>query len=125
MPNAVSAALVALVAAVPYLPIRGAAFTQFDGPLAGSAAWRYGAGVALLSLCAGALFLLAARLLADSAREDGLPARSGAAFAALVFALHPLRVETVAWASCWPYLPAGFFYILAAYSYLRAHRGRP
>lgn len=48
--------------------------------------------------------------------------RGAAAVAALVFAVHPLRVEAVAWASCQPYLPAVLFYLLAIGAYLRAWR---
>lgn len=48
------------------------------------------------------------------------PARVGCAFAVLIFALHPLRVEPVAWISCQPYLPAAFFLLLAMLLYLRA-----
>jgi tetratricopeptide (TPR) repeat protein len=47
--------------------------------------------------------------------------RLASAAGVLVFALHPLRVESVAWISCQPYLPAAFFYLLAMYAYLRAH----
>ena len=49
--------------------------------------------------------------------------------AALLFAVNPLRVEAVAWASCQPYLPCAGFAILSVLAYLRAfddgprHRG--
>src|SRR5262249_15207521 len=36
------------------------------------------------------------------------------------YAVHPLRVEAVAWASCQPYLVCTFFYLLAVLCYLRA-----
>ncbi len=44
-----------------------------------------------------------------------------AALAALLFAVHPLRVEAVAWASCQPYLPAVLFYLLAVIAYVWAY----
>lgn len=47
--------------------------------------------------------------------------RCWAAAAALLFAVHPLRVEAVAWASCQPYLPAALFYLLAVNAYVRGH----
>jgi protein O-mannosyl-transferase len=44
-----------------------------------------------------------------------------AAAATLLFAVHPLRVETVAWVSAQPYLVALFFSLLAIRAYLRVH----
>ncbi len=46
------------------------------------------------------------------------------AFAALIlFAVHPLRTEAVAWASCQPYLLCLLFSTAAITTYLRAHPG--
>ena len=44
----------------------------------------------------------------------------GAGLATALFAVHPLRVEAVAWASCQPYLPCALFSMLAVLAYLRA-----
>ena len=44
----------------------------------------------------------------------------GATFAALVFAVHPLRVESVAWATERRDVVSGFFFFATLYSYLRA-----
>lgn len=49
--------------------------------------------------------------------------RLGAGFAALVFAIHPLRVEAVAWASARNDVLSGFFFILTLVCYLRAVQG--
>jgi Flp pilus assembly protein TadD len=43
-----------------------------------------------------------------------------AALAVALFAVHPLRTEVVAWASCQPYLPCALFLMLAVLAYLRA-----
>ena len=55
--------------------------------------------------------------------QPGLPAhcrRGGAWLASALFAVHPLRVEVVAWASCQPYLPSVLFFMLAILAHLRA-----
>ena len=68
-------------------------------------------------------FLVTLELLARS-RPD-LPAGdrcSGAALASALFAVHPLRVEAVAWASCQTYLHCATFWLLSVLAYLRANR---
>lgn len=50
-------------------------------------------------------------------RRWAVPLISG--LAAALFAVHPLRVEVVAWASCQPYLPCAGFAILSVLAYLR------
>jgi tetratricopeptide (TPR) repeat protein len=66
-------------------------------------------------------FLLTQELL-DRARPDlaASDRTSAAALAAGLFAVHPLRVEVVAWASSQPYLPCAFFCLLSIRMYLRA-----
>jgi tetratricopeptide (TPR) repeat protein len=66
-------------------------------------------------------YLVATRLLrlaAPAADDAALPL--AAVSAALFFALHPLRVESVAWLSGQHDLQAGAFYLLAILCYLRA-----
>ena len=66
-------------------------------------------------------YLVAVRLLRLAAPAADAAALSiPAAFAALCFALHPLRVEPVAWLSGQHDLLAGAFYLLAILCYLRA-----
>ena len=66
-------------------------------------------------------YFVAARLLSlavPSSREE--PILLGAATAALLFALHPLRVESVAWVTERRDDLSGLFFLLAIQSYLKA-----
>jgi protein O-mannosyl-transferase len=80
----------------------------------------------LLHAANAALFFLLARLLLASIfpSERGAKGELGAAFAALAFALSPLRVESVAWASERRDVLAGFFALSALYLYCRAAASR-
>lgn len=69
-----------------------------------------------------AVRLLALAMPALSADRPGL--RLAAAAAALLFSLHPLRVESVAWASERRDVLCSFFYLLAVLAYLRAAEAR-
>ncbi|HVN38204.1 MAG TPA: tetratricopeptide repeat protein [Myxococcota bacterium] len=79
------------------------------------AGWHHGTNVALHA--ASALLLLAAL-----ARMTGAPGRS--AMVALLFAVHPLHVESVAWVSERKDTLSGLFWNLALYAYAR-HAERP
>jgi tetratricopeptide (TPR) repeat protein len=80
----------------------------------------------LLFHCANALlfYFLALRIFSIAARPPVVPGtvamRAAAAFAALMFALHPLRVEPIAWASGRENVVSGFFFILTLICYLKA-----
>ena len=66
------------------------------------------------------LWRLGDLLLARLAPESSLGVRRLAGWgAAVLFAVHPLRTEVVAWASCQPYIPSAIFFTLALISYLR------
>jgi protein O-mannosyl-transferase len=71
-----------------------------------------------------ALYVLTATILARSLRpaseSESAAILVGSSLAAILFAVHPLRVEVVAWASCQPYLPCALFSHLAILAYLRA-----
>jgi Flp pilus assembly protein TadD len=78
------------------------------------------------------LYALTLALLARARPADARPGASlqaaaaagaGAALAVALFAVHPLRVEVVAWVSCQPYLPCALFGMLAVLAYLRAFPG--
>jgi tetratricopeptide (TPR) repeat protein len=70
-------------------------------------------------------FFVCRRLLwaAFSLRQDqaGWPLDLAAAVAGLLFAVHPLRVESVAWATQRRDVLSGFFYLATVYCYLRAN----
>jgi protein O-mannosyl-transferase len=74
---------------------------------------------AATALC---FYFLALRLLLLALPPAPTPAalRWGAAVAALLFAVHPLRVESVAWATERRDVLSGFFYVLALLCYLKA-----
>jgi len=63
---------------------------------------------------------LLVRCRTDSCKKSPWTCAWGAGLATALFAVHPLRVEAVAWASCQPYLPCALFFMLAVLAYLRA-----
>ena len=63
--------------------------------------------------------LIAALVARGSEAPDEQRTAWVAGAAALLWGLHPLRVEAVAWASCQPYLLATTFALLATLAYLR------
>jgi tetratricopeptide (TPR) repeat protein len=71
-----------------------------------------------------AFFFLARQLLsiATGSGQEGVAVWVGAAVAALLFALHPLRVESVAWATERRDVLSGLFYTLTILVYLNASR---
>jgi protein O-mannosyl-transferase len=83
----------------------------------------HAASLALHALNAVVLCRLTARLLRECSPEfeGGHPGTVSIAVAVALYAVHPLRVEAVAWASCQPYLLCGLFGLLSVSSYLSAH----
>ena len=71
---------------------------------------------------AGLVCLLVMRLLETASGVGGTARLAGAAAAALAFALHPLRVESVAWVTERRDVLSAFFFLLAILAYLRAVR---
>ena len=107
--------------------------------LGGMDPWGYHLGNLLLHGANVALFFLAARRLLVAGFSPGPaapPAATpmaftlGALVAALIFGVHPLRVESVAWVTERRDVLSGLFYLLAVFAYLRgaepggAFRGR-
>jgi hypothetical protein len=71
-------------------------------------------------------YLVARRLLGLAMPSASSVVRSlGAGAAALFFAIHPLRVESVAWITERRALTSGFFLLLAVLSYLKTHERPP
>jgi hypothetical protein len=69
---------------------------------------------------AALVFVLALRLIVRGIGSGGPPAFAGAAVAGLIFGVHPLRVESVAWATERRDLLSGLFLLLAVLAWLRA-----
>jgi len=68
---------------------------------------------------AAVLYLVALHLLAKAAALAGVPLRVAAVAATLFFALHPLRAESVAWATERRDVLSGLFFLLTILTYLR------
>ena len=70
-------------------------------------------------------YFIARRLIAlalpSAEHEKSCRLTAGSAFAALLFAIHPLRVESVAWATERRDVVSGFFFFWTLYCYLRAN----
>jgi tetratricopeptide (TPR) repeat protein len=80
--------------------------------------------VLLHALAAAAAYFVALRVLAAAVAPEPLAARRvAAAVAALLFAVHPLRVESVAWITERRDVLCGVFFLLAVVCYLRAVEG--
>jgi len=73
---------------------------------------------------AGLLCLVTSRLL-EAGGTHGAARLAGASTAALVFALHPLRVESVAWVTERRDVLSTFFFLLTLLAYLRAVKPGP
>jgi Tfp pilus assembly protein PilF len=98
--------------------------------LGGMNPWGYHLGNLMLHAAnAVCLYFVARRLLAVTSGEtsgsvlESVPACAGAAFAALIFAVHPLRVESVAWITERRDVLSGLFFLLSILFYLRATEG--
>jgi tetratricopeptide (TPR) repeat protein len=104
----------------PYQPFSWLSLA-LDFQLWGARAWGFHLTSALIHAANAALFFLVARELFFKAQPDD---RDGALnwsalLAALIFALHPLRVESVAWASERRDVLCGFFYLASVLLYLK------
>jgi hypothetical protein len=87
------------------------------------------ASLALYSLVTIALYGLTVAAVALSRpglwRDNPGTVRACACLAVGLYAVHPLRVQAVAWASCQSYVVCGLFSVLTVLAYLRAHDDSP
>lgn len=90
--------------------------------LGGMNPWGYHLGNMLLHAGnAVLLYVVARRLLARAgAAAGGVALSAGAGLTALLFAVHPLRVESVVWITERRDVQGAFFFLLAILAYLRA-----
>ena len=107
-----------------YIPLTWMSF-GLNYALGGLNPWGYHVLNLLLHGANAALFYLVARRLLAAARPGGGdpdPAALlvGAAFAALLFAVHPLRVESVVWITERKDVLCGLFFLSAVLAYLKA-----
>jgi protein O-mannosyl-transferase len=111
-----------------YMPLTWLSFA-LTYVISGMSPWGYHAGSLLLhALNAGLVAWLAGRLIGAALARDGgdsdvarRPALAvGAAVAGLAFGIHPLRAETVAWATDRGDVLCASFYLAALLAYVRA-----
>ncbi|MEY2409159.1 MAG: protein O-mannosyl-transferase [Verrucomicrobiota bacterium] len=110
-----------------YMPLGWFSYSV-DRVLFGGSPASYHAGNLLLHIAnALLLFAILQRLMSLSTAPQGSADKrrlaACAALATLFWALNPLRVEPVAWASARIYCVAGFFALLSIWAYLRATTG--
>jgi hypothetical protein len=107
-----------------YIPLSRLTYS-LNYVLGGMDPWGYHLVNVLLHAANAALFYVVARrlLAAGAGREDARTLSVAAAIAALVFGVHPLRVEPVAWITGRPDVLCATFVLLATWAYLRAVEG--
>lgn len=92
--------------------------------LGGMEPWGYHLGNVLLHAANAVLFSFVTRRLLAARGARGSALAWGAALAALVFAVHPLRTESVAWLTERRDVLHGCFLLLATLAYLKSLEGR-
>src|SRR5438876_5528474 len=107
-----------------YIPLTRLSYS-LNYVLGGMDPWGYHVLNVLLHAANAVLFYLVARrlLAAAAGPEDGRGIAMAAAVAALVFGVHPLRVEPVAWLTGRNDLLCATFVLLSTLAYLRAVEG--
>jgi tetratricopeptide (TPR) repeat protein len=106
-----------------YYPLLHSAF-WVQHRLWGDSPLGYHLATVLLHAASAVLFALVLRRLLSGGPEEGQPLGGAAWLAALVFALHPVHVESVAWISEQKNTASLAFYLAAALAYLRFDEDR-
>lgn len=102
-----------------YFPVNQLCYSLVYLFVDGYKAWGFHLFCVLLHLSNTLLvFILFKRLLRISGRMDKESIRPVSFITALLFAIHPLNVESVAWISASKILVYSFFYLIALYTYL-------
>ncbi|MES2155443.1 MAG: hypothetical protein V4510_09945 [bacterium] len=105
-----------------YQPVGWIVDAALDAAQHGAVPFGHHAVVLALHATAAALLCLVAARLLDLARPGGRHHAAAAAFGALLFAMHPLQAQAVAWASAKGDLLAACFLLGATLAYLRPER---
>jgi tetratricopeptide (TPR) repeat protein len=109
-----------------YQPLSWLAWAAVKARFGLDAAAFHGANIAAHAVCVLLVYATARVVLAHTAPEASAALRLGAAIAAgLLFGLHPLRVEVVAWISAMPYALALAFLLASLVAYLRTAARTP
>ena len=109
-----------------YQPLSWLAWAAIKAGFGPDAAAFHAANIAAHVACALLVYAVARVVLTHAVPEASAALLNGAAVAAaLLFGLHPLRVEVVAWISAMPYALALAFLLLSLVAYLRTGRSAP
>jgi protein O-mannosyl-transferase len=109
-----------------YQPLSWLAWAAIKAGFGPDAAPFHVANIAAHLACVLLVYAAARIVLTDAVAEASATLRNGAAVAAaLLFGLHPLRVEVVAWISAMPYALALALLLLSLVAYLRTAKSVP
>ena len=103
-----------------YQPLAWLTWSAVDRTIGLTPAAAHGLNLVLHALCAALVCLVACRFAHASNSGHPQNAALAASVSALLWALHPLRVEPVVWASAMPYALALVFGLLATLAWLQA-----
>jgi tetratricopeptide (TPR) repeat protein len=109
-----------------YLPLSWLAWAAIKAAFGLDAGTFHTANIAAHAVCALLVYVAVGAVLIRAVPESSVIVRHAAAVAAaLLFGLHPLRVEVVAWISAMPYALALAFMLASLIAYLRTAARAP